>query len=89
MQNMHHPKADVARLYLPRASGGRGLVQLELAFKTTTIGVDAYLVRTKDTLLQVAKQHEGKRKLYSIKVEAAKFNRELQTPETNHQLKGE
>ena len=81
MQNMHHPKADVARLYLPRALGGRGLVQLELAFKTTTIGVDAYLARTKDTLLQVVKQHEGKKKLYSMKAEAAKFNRELQTPD--------
>ena len=81
MQNMHHPKADVDRMYLPRASGGRGLVQLELAFKTTTIGVHAYLTRTKDTLLHVVKQHEGKKKLYSIKGEAAKFNRELQIPD--------
>ena len=79
MQNMHHPKTDVARLYLPRASGGRGLVQLELAFKTTTIGVNAYLARTKDTLFQVVKQHEGRKKLYSIKAQAAKFNRELHT----------
>ena len=36
---MHHPKADVDRLYLPRNEGGRGLIQLELAYKSFTIGL--------------------------------------------------
>ena len=29
----------------------------------------------------MVKEHEGKKKLYSIKAEAVKFNRELQTPD--------
>ena len=28
---MHHPKADVDRLYIPRNEGGRGMIQLELS----------------------------------------------------------
>ena len=82
MERMHHPKADVDRLYLPRAEGGRGLIQLELTFKTTTIGLDTYLRSTKDPLLQLVKQHEEGKKLYSIKKEASKFTQELNIPET-------
>ena len=39
MYKMHHPKSDVDRLYLPRTEGGRGLIQLELSYKATTIGL--------------------------------------------------
>ena len=35
---MNHPKAGVERMSLPREGGGRGLTQLELVFKTTTVG---------------------------------------------------
>lgn len=38
MAKMHHLKADIDRLYLPIADGGRSLVQLELTYKTTNIG---------------------------------------------------
>ena len=31
---MHHPKSDVDRLYIQRKSGGRGMIQLELSYKT-------------------------------------------------------
>ena len=50
MYRMNHPKADVDRIYISRKEGGRGLIQLECTFKTTTIGLDTYL-RGK-TLLQ-------------------------------------
>ena len=43
MYKVHHPKSDVDRLYLPRTERGRGLVQLGLSYKTTTIGLDKYL----------------------------------------------
>ena len=43
MQKMSHPKADVERLYIPRKDGGRGLIEVETAFKTATIGLDHYL----------------------------------------------
>jgi hypothetical protein len=31
MYKVHHPKADIDRLYLKRKEGGRGLVQVEAA----------------------------------------------------------
>jgi hypothetical protein len=34
MYEIHHPKADIDRLYVNRKEGGRGLVQLEAAYKT-------------------------------------------------------
>ena len=39
MYKMHNLKSDVDRLYLPRTEGGRGLIQLELYYKTSTIGL--------------------------------------------------
>ena len=41
MGKMHHPNADKDRLYLPRKFGGRGLIQIERSYKTTTIGLYA------------------------------------------------
>ena len=37
--SMHHPKADIHRLYLQRSNGGRSLTQLELSYKTSTIDI--------------------------------------------------
>ncbi len=81
MEKMHHPKADVDRLYLPRSEGGRGLVQLELTFKTTTIGLDAHLTSTKDPFLQLVEHREDRKKPFLIKKQAANFNQELNLPE--------
>ena len=39
MNKMLHPKADVERLYIPRKDGGRGLIEVETAFKIATIAV--------------------------------------------------
>ena len=59
MEKMHHPRAGVGRMYLPRNKGSRRLIQLESAYKTATIGLDAYLNATKnDPLLVIAKEHE-------------------------------
>ena len=66
IRRMHHPKADVNRMYLPRRIGGRGLTKLETAYKSTTIEMETYLRNTDDALLQLVLQHETKKKLYSI-----------------------
>ena len=42
LPKMHHPKADTNRLYLPRSEAERGLVQLELTYNTTSIGLEAH-----------------------------------------------
>ena len=43
MHKMLHPKADVERLSIPGKDGGRGLIEVETAFKIATIGLDHYL----------------------------------------------
>ena len=67
LQRMHHPKADMDRMYLLRNEGGRGLIQLQTAYKTATIGLDTYLDTKNDPLLVIAKEPEKKkqRKKYS------------------------
>ena len=47
MARMHHPRADVDRLYILRMEGGRGLIKLELSLKATTVGVDTNLQKLK------------------------------------------
>ena len=49
MHKMHYPKADVDRMSLPRKEGGRELLQLECAHKTSSTGQDKYLANTKTT----------------------------------------
>ena len=50
---MHHPKADIERLYVPRHEGGRGLMQIEMNFKSATIGLHKYLSTTNDWMLRL------------------------------------
>ena len=74
---MHHPKADVDRLYLPRSSGGRAMIELETSYKTTTIGMQKYLTVSNDWMIQLVHQHEENKKLHSIVKEARRFKREF------------
>ena len=64
--HMHHPKADVDRLYLPRKRGGRGMIQLEMAYKTTTTAMSMYLSNTTDWMLNLVHQYQQNKKLHSI-----------------------
>ena len=43
MYKMHNPKADIDRLYVKRKEGGRGLVQIEAAYKAEIINIAEYL----------------------------------------------
>ena len=40
---MRNPKGDVDRLYIPRNEEGRGMIQLELSYKISTVGQHKYL----------------------------------------------
>jgi hypothetical protein len=42
MYKMHHPKADIERLYVKRREVGRGLVQVEAAYKREIIDNEEY-----------------------------------------------
>ena len=74
---MHHPKTDVGRLYIPRNEGGRRIIQLELSYKTSTIGQHRYLTTTADWMLQLVLTHDKTKKAYSISTQSYKFKREL------------
>ena len=78
MNKMHHPKADVGRLYIRISEGGKGLLQLELLYKTITIGLQAYLDSTQDWMLQLANRHEKTKKVYSVSCQSKKFMTELE-----------
>lgn len=77
MYSMHHPKADIERLYLPRREGGRGLLQLELSYKLTTIGLDKYLSEKDDIYIKAVHQHENEKKKYSVVKEARKYKKDI------------
>ena len=84
INRMHHPKADVDRLYLPRKQGGRGLSQLELSFKISSISLNEYLRINNDWMLKLVLKHESSKKLYSIVKNSIKYSTELNT--NNEQL---
>ena len=40
---MHHPKADIDRVYEKRKEGERGLLQIEAAYKAKIMNIAEYL----------------------------------------------
>ena len=54
---MHHPRADIKHLYVKRENGGRGLIQLKLTYKTTTVGIKKYLDTTTHWMIQLVNTH--------------------------------
>ena len=44
MYKMHHPKVDIDRLYVNRKEGGRGLVQIEAAYKAEIMNIAEYRI---------------------------------------------
>jgi len=61
MYKMHHPKTDIDRLYVKRKEGGRGLVQIEVAYEAEIINIAEYLNTNykEDKFLNVVKSHES------------------------------
>jgi hypothetical protein len=77
---MHHPKADIDRLYVKRKGGGRGLVQAEAAYKAEMINIAEYLNTNykEDQFVNIVKNHETTQPhINSIIKSAAKIIEEL------------
>ena len=58
---MHHPKADIDRLYMKGKGEGRGLLQTAVTYKAEIINIAEYL-NTKyaeDQFLNIVKSHES------------------------------
>ena len=53
------------------------MIQLELSYKTSTIGLNRYLEQTEDWMLKQVFNHERNKTLHSVVKEARKYCREL------------
>jgi hypothetical protein len=61
MYKMHHPKAGIDRLYVKRKEGGRGLSQIEAAYKTEIIDIAEYLNKKykEDQFVNIIRSHDS------------------------------
>ena len=50
-----HPKSDVDRLYIPRKEGGRGLISIEDCVELAIRGLEVYVHRSGERLIQAAR----------------------------------
>ena len=83
MYKMHHPKADIGRLYVKRKEGGRGLVQIGVAYKAEIITIAEYLNTNykEGEFVNIVKSHESTQpNTNSIINTAAKITEELSQP---------
>ena len=81
---MHHPKADIDRLYeYVKRKGGRGLVQIKTAYKAEIINIAEYLNTNykEDQFVNIVKSHESiQPNMNSIIKTAAKIKEDLSQP---------
>ena len=77
MHKMLHPKADVERLYISGKDGGRGLIDVEAAFKSVTIGLNHYLRHKEWQYPKQVLGHERYKAKNSIARNATNFKREI------------
>jgi len=54
MYKIHHPKADIDRLYVIRKGGGRGLLQIAATYEAEIINIAGYL----NVSINIVKSHE-------------------------------
>ena len=91
MCKVHHPKADIDRLYVKRI-GGRGLVQVEAAYKAEISSIAEYLNTNYkvDQLVNIVKSYESTQPtMNSIIKIAAKIAVELSQPNEKSDAKQE
>jgi hypothetical protein len=92
MYKVRHPKADIDRLYVKRKEGGRGLVQVEAAYKAEITSIAEYLKTNYkvDQFLNIAKSYESTQPtINSIIKTAAKIAEELSQPNEKSEAKQE
>ena len=66
-------KADVDRIYLPCQEGGRSLMNLEMEYKATMIGLQTYMTNKDDVQIQAVLRHQNSKALHSVPKEAEKY----------------
>jgi hypothetical protein len=92
MYKVHHPKADTDRLYVKRKGGGRGLVQVEAAYKAEITSIAEYLNTNYkvDQFVNIVKSYDSTQPtVNSIIKTAAKIAEELSQPNEKSDAKQE
>jgi len=92
MYKVHHPKADIDRLYVKRKEGGRGLLQVEAAYKAEITSISEYLNTNYkvDQFVNIVKSYESTQPtMNSIIKTAAKIAEELSQPNEKSDAKQE
>lgn len=91
ISGLHHPKADVHRLYIKRRNGGRGLIEIESAFNSAITSLSNYIALNRDKYCKAIATHDEKKAKYSIQKEAinilAKFSKQETTTQNIENLK--
>ena len=70
---MHHPRADVQRLYVKRKNGGRGLLEVWSMYQQAVLGLSEYIESENSRLIQIVKLNDSLKKKYSLLKEASKI----------------
>jgi predicted GNAT family acetyltransferase len=92
MYKMHHTKANIDRLYVKSKEGGRGLVQVEVAYKAEITSIAEYLNTNYkvDQFVNIVKSYDSTQPtINSIIKTAAKIAEELSQPNEKSDAKQE
>ena len=71
MHGVHHPSADVDRLYAPCSDGGRGLQQIESTYQSCIVRLNCYLADSSDPFM--TRECDSGKSSHSIKRMACRF----------------
>ena len=77
MHGMLHQKSDVDRIYIPRKEAGRGLIEIETAFKVAIVGLNHYLENKSTLSSNMIIMHEKTKAKNSISKIAKNIEKEM------------
>ena len=63
---MHHQKEDVNATHIPRKEGKRTMINRDMSFKSTSVGLNTYLLPSDDRMLKLVLQDEKKNKIHLV-----------------------
>ena len=83
---MHHtlnPKSDVARIYLSRREGRKGLISVEDTVKLAILGLERYELTSEEGLLIAARRVDGDYEQHLGMIESVKEFKERRNEPSN------
>ena len=83
INGMHHPRADVQRLYVKRKNGGRGLLEVWSVYQQAILGLSEYIELENSRLIQIVKLNDSLKKKYSVSKEASKIQNKYMLKKNN------